>query len=580
MKSSKLRRTLAAVLSAMMLMLCMPMTTLAEDAPVNSDENVVVTANEEAETENDPVNSEENVAVDGDAADFVITEVTVNVDTTMLPTELVAGEEPDTNSAINAFSVPVDANYSIIDFVIGYGRLDIADVYVTGVDYYFWMLIKPSTDYSFDENVTASSADGKLITFYAASDGFIVGYPIGTAVMNPNYVPDGYTSDTNKMMAYRYNSYGFDIQGKFNGNWRPTTYDNDGYFTKVKVGDDVYDVSAAPFASAETLENGLKVGIDLDFVNNGNQLKIVYTVENTGEEAINYALASGADVQIGDDDGAVITPFSDAMGFKMVSRGGDNDDDYPLDHYTKHDGTEDYAQFNFFGDSKYSGVTGVSALWYGYYNHVYDDTELFEFGEADCQTAADGEYLDSGMIWRWDNNTIGAGDTQTFSILIGIGGAGSENVVPIDPEEPIEVPVEEEIAVLPSRNDPAPESAFTLVLTNNTKDKDHKGTLATFAKRIKNAPEGTEFLIDAGNNELVLKTAFMRALIKSGNILTIKSGDLTFVIDSNDLERVKVINLNKIKKSEECKKLAETTDIIYISVNKQGKIILSAEKPE
>lgn len=377
----------------------------------------------------------------------VISAVTVNVDTTALPTELVAGKEPNISSVKNAFSIPVDANYSIYDCVIADINIENYNSYVPGINYYMWLVIEADTNYSFDENVTASSADGNLINMgLNYEDNLIVGYPIGTVVMDPNYVPDGYTSDTNKIMAYtyRYNSYNsyvyFDIQGKFNGNWRPTTYSNEGYFTKVKAGDDVYDVSAAPFASAETLENGLKVGIDLDFVNNGNQLKVVYTVENTGAEAINYALASAADVQIGDDDGAVITPFSDAMGFKMVSRGGySNDDyveDYPLDHYTKPDGTEDYAQFNFFGDSKYSGVTGVSALWYGYYNYVNDNDALFGYGEADCQTAADGEYLDSGMIWRWDNNTIGAGETKTFSILIGIGGAGSENVVPSDPSEP------------------------------------------------------------------------------------------------------------------------------------------------
>ncbi|MGN0608442.1 MAG: hypothetical protein ACI4J6_04510 [Oscillospiraceae bacterium] len=363
----------------------------------------------------------------------VITAVTVNVDTEALPDEMVAGEEID-YSITDAFTVSENANYEIDDCWIADSECGNSHIYAASTDYYVWIAIKPATDYSFDSNVTASSADGKLIKMAINDDGYlVVRYPLGTTTASSGDDDDddnGYITDSNGIMSYLYKSGNFDIQGKFNGNWRPTTYEDEGYETKIKVGDNYYDVNAAPFDSANALDNGLKVGIDLQFVNDGKQIKVVYTVKNTGDSAVDYALASGADVQIGDDDGAVITPFSDTKGFKMVSRGGDDDEDYPLDHYTKPNGTEDYAQFNFFGDSKYSGVTGVSALWYGSFGNYnsYQNGTLFIYGSNECETAAEGEYLDSAMTWRWENNSIGAGETQTFSVLIGIGGAGSENI--------------------------------------------------------------------------------------------------------------------------------------------------------
>ena len=59
--------------------------------------------------------------------------------------------------------------------------------------------------------------------------------------------------------------------------------------------------------------------------------------------------------------------------------------------------------------------------------------------------------------------------------------------------------------------------------------------------------------------------------------LNVKIDDAVFVIDGADIEKVKTINFAAIMKSSAYKKLAKDNDVIYVSVNEKGKIILSDE---
>lgn len=123
--------------------------------------------------------------------DTVISAVTVNVDTAALPTELAAGETPDTATIKQAFSVPNDANYSISDCRIADENVDNNASYAPGATYYMWMLISPATGYSFNANVTAGSADGKLIKLAINEAGdLIVRYPLGTVAAAEVEEPD------------------------------------------------------------------------------------------------------------------------------------------------------------------------------------------------------------------------------------------------------------------------------------------------------------------------------------------------------------------------------------------------------
>ena len=134
-----------------------------------------------------------------------------------------------------------------------------------------------------------------------------------------NALLSGYTTDENGVMAYNIlnnasdgKSSTVDLLGKVNGKWLKTTYSNYGYEAKLK-GD----------ASMTTTPV---------FINDGRYIKLEYTVTAKNDTTVN--LSVDADIQIGGDDYASITKFTDNSGFKMVN-------------VNKDEGRG--AQFNFYG---------------------------------------------------------------------------------------------------------------------------------------------------------------------------------------------------------------------------------------
>jgi len=235
-----------------------------------------------------------------------------------------------------------------------------------------------------------------------------------------------WVEDTGSGMKYRYYDNNFDIHGFFNGTEKQTTYNNYGYKTYVRIGNSDYRVNASPSSEIYTVgETGLQVGIDLSFGGSGQDsyVNIKYTVQNTTNAPVTFSLGSGADVKIGNDDSAVITPMDTCNGFKMVSN--NSKDSHLLDN-----GEREYAQFNFFGSGE--GITEIDSYWYGAYSYSYNNhwslnetTAIFEYGAAECYS----DDIDSAATWRWDNETVDAGGTKTYTVAIGIGGKGSEEAV-------------------------------------------------------------------------------------------------------------------------------------------------------
>ncbi|NLD94238.1 MAG: InlB B-repeat-containing protein, partial [Fibrobacter sp.] len=240
--------------------------------------------------------------------------------------------------------------------------------------------------------------------------------------------PDGYTedgngyiTDGNGVMAYRYvNHYlgvsAFDIMGFYYSGWKQTTCGDQGYVTSYKIGDsETVSIDATGEPQAMGL-SGLTLDIDFDFVSQGRALQVLYTVHNTGSENVNFSFGSHADTQIGSTDWAPISIFDPTLatasldrGFRMVSTSN-----YDVDTQGN------YAQFNFFG-RRSAGVTDVDSFWYG----MYWESAYNVFTQVE-DTSYSG---DSGMAYSWQNRTIGAGETQTYRVIIGIGGAESADVL-------------------------------------------------------------------------------------------------------------------------------------------------------
>ena len=227
-----------------------------------------------------------------------------------------------------------------------------------------------------------------------------------------------YYTDENGVMAYRYYNGNIELYGYFADAWRQTAYGTGGFRTYLKVGGATSYVTAEPYAVSNDTVLGLTPGIDLEFTNNGKTVQVIYTITNTTGQAVTFSLGSGGDIQIGSDDYATITPFDDGTGFKMVS-------DYDVNANNEH------AQFNFFA-ADYKGVTNVSDFWYGSFYSSKSTTGAYwssNYAEAvfyGSDKSQSGD-IDSAASWHWADQTLPAGETVTYSILIAVGGSESDD---------------------------------------------------------------------------------------------------------------------------------------------------------
>lgn len=218
--------------------------------------------------------------------------------------------------------------------------------------------------------------------------------------------PEGYTTDGYGVMSYRYiNNSRLDIKGFHGGAWLRTTFSDGGYRFYYILGE-ITDLSQAvtlqgplnlynqPVAIPDS---DLTVHLIPSFANGGKAVKLTYQITNDGENAEIISMAGGSDVQIGSNDGAPMSRLDDGRGFMMFN------------------GTD---QFNFFGVNTV-GVTNVDSFWFGSLGYLSANYFI-------QQTATNITDVDSAMSFSWQNKTVAPGQTRNFSVVIGIGGAGSE----------------------------------------------------------------------------------------------------------------------------------------------------------
>ena len=170
-----------------------------------------------------------------------------------------------------------------------------------------------------------------------------------------------------------------------------TTYNDAGYSTILKVGNNEYAVKNGT-GSGENVT----CTTNLSYVSDGAYVKITYTVKNESTTTKTIGVATHADIQINRDDYAEITNLEGNRGFMMT------------------DGT---YSFNFLGRQSY-GATDVDTYWFGDYNiredNMWNNSQTYVYGTG-------GRRGDSGMAFSWQNRTIAPGEELEFSALIGIG---------------------------------------------------------------------------------------------------------------------------------------------------------------
>ena len=196
----------------------------------------------------------------------------------------------------------------------------------------------------------------------------------------------------------------FDIQGNVDGSWRSTTYENFGYFSVIKVND--YAPRLMKFDNY--VINTIQCDVETEFVHDGNFVKVEYILKNVGDAEATVSLGAYADIQIGDNDCARVERIGDSEGIKMYDQ-------------------TDNLQFTFYGKNR-DYVTNIDRLWLGLYPH--EETHFFNQNNINVI-----EKNDTSFSFSWVDRRIAVGETQKFSVLIGIGKLTSIPIIEFDSEQ-------------------------------------------------------------------------------------------------------------------------------------------------
>lgn len=156
-------------------------------------------------------------------------------------------------------------------------------------------------------------------------------------------------------------------------------------------------------------------------------LQINISVKNTNSYAKEISLATCSDIQVADDDNA--TTFFNGNGFTMTNM--------YCETSTAQLGTIPTATLNVYAKDVPGYVTDADAVYIGHFvyrkqhiwsNNVLGDKTTYFNKKPHGGTSGEGE-SDSGFSIAWKNRTIAAGQTQTYSYIIGIGKYNSDNKI-------------------------------------------------------------------------------------------------------------------------------------------------------
>ena len=182
----------------------------------------------------------------------------------------------------------------------------------------------------------------------------------------------------------------FNVRGRFGDSYIRSTYSEDGYYTRVRVGENVYDVELLAYGQVYEYD-GIQVRIVAGIDPSGNAVQITYTLYNNSGAEQNVSIGSAADVMIGSNDHARVSFTSNGILME--------------DHITSS---------NTYGASLrlMPGNADFTTRWYGNYTNCRDNI----FNVQEDATPYTG---DSGLGWSW-NFTMAPGETVERTCRLGI----------------------------------------------------------------------------------------------------------------------------------------------------------------
>lgn len=209
---------------------------------------------------------------------------------------------------------------------------------------------------------------------------------------------------------------GFDIKGYTEEKELiSSTHNNLGYHVFLNVNGKYGEMSGKTSIKKENMEpmhykevqndkkqniEGIDLLVTTEFLNQGKQIQIIYTLKNTTKEDAIISLGTSADVEIDGDDKSTIEQINNGEKIKLWTNKGK---------------TKKEVKFILYAKNK-KGVTNVDNIWIGgwsdyYLSHIFDkNIEIQKI-----------ENIDSAIAFSWVNRKIKAGETKTYSVIMEIG---------------------------------------------------------------------------------------------------------------------------------------------------------------
>ena len=205
-------------------------------------------------------------------------------------------------------------------------------------------------------------------------------------------VPEGYTAGENGIMAYKSDANGdYDFIGYVNNVWNMVTHEGNGFSAATYNGGGNLTVSAKP-----------------TFIADGNAIQMDYTVKNTGSEAVSdYRFYLTADTELLAEEDETVTTSVVNDGVLTMTR-----DTVSFFAYSATDGGNPVVTAYMYDDDE-SLVSYESILTGRLLNREVDPSKV----------QPDSWASDKALVWYFGNDTLAAGATKTYTIVVGMSEA-------------------------------------------------------------------------------------------------------------------------------------------------------------
>ncbi len=251
----------------------------------------------------------------------------------------------------------------------------------------------------------------------------------------PPQAPDGYTTDSNNLVAYKVDDCWIDVKGLFDNRWIGSTYSDEGFFPVVRIGESVYAGSDYDLSELEE-KTGLALTPKPSISPDGKAIYVKYLIKNTTTETIIFDFAIAGDVQIDEDDSATLSMMPDGRGFFMTKQSSE------VLHGSQASTAAEVATLAIF-ISNTLGVDSADGVWLG----EYDEWDYFTNQQNDVTDK------DSAFSVFWLAQTLAGNETSILGMGSALGDMDAADA--LAPDDPAEDPVTEEPA--PELTKPAPE---------------------------------------------------------------------------------------------------------------------------